>query len=192
MKTNFSQDTTQTKLILLFVFEKMEIALTENSIIDICTGEQRWMNYMDCKDALWKLVNSGLIYQPSKDTKDSCYAITNEGRNCLSHFYNRIPMSTREAITEYARENRSAYKRMQEYTSNYSRDRDGFYVVTLKIKESAESQPVLELKIKVPTRENAISLSKKWCEKAAPFYEYAFENLVLGSVTDADKLGDND
>ena len=102
------------KLILLFVFDKMEIPLTENSIIDICTGEKRWLNYMYCKDALWNLVNSQLIYMVSGDKVD-CYAITNEGRTCLSQFYKRIPQSTRDEITEYARLNRSYYRRIHRW-----------------------------------------------------------------------------
>ncbi len=168
------------KLILLFVFDKMEIPLTENSIIDICTGEKRWLNYMYCKDALWNLLNTQLIYQPSTD-KDICYAITNEGRICLSQFYKRIPQSIRDEITEYARLNRSYYKRIQEYTSSYIKERDGFYTVTLKIKESVESSPVLELKIKTPNRKVTTDITKKWKDIAPQFYEYCYENLILES-----------
>ena len=171
------------KLILLFVFDKMEIPLTENSIIDICTGEKRWLNYMYCKDALWKLVNSGLVYQPSKD-KDSCYAITNEGRTCLSHFYKRIPQSMRDEITEYARLHRSYYKRIQEYTASYIKERDGFYSATLKIKETVDSNPVFELKMKVPSSTAAVNLCSKWCDIAPLFYEYSYDKLIIQNEKD--------
>ena len=173
------------KLILLFVFDKMEIPLTENSIIDICTGEKRWLNYMYCKDALWKLVNTGLIYQPSKE-KDVCYAITNEGRTCIEHFYNKIPQTVRDEITEYARTHRSYYKRIQEYIASYSKERDGFYSVTLKIKESVESNAVFELKMRVPSRTVATNLSSKWCDIAPSFYEYCYEKLIIENDKDED------
>lgn len=166
------------KLILLFVFDKMEIPLTENSIIDICTGENHWLNYMFCKDALWNLENSQLIYQPSVD-KDVCYAITNDGRTCLSQFYKRIPPSVRDEITEYARVKRSYYKRIQEYTASYIKEKDGFYNVTLKIKESVETSPVLELKIKTPNKKVTNNILKKWKDIAPLFYEYCYENLIL-------------
>ena len=177
------QEMLRNKLILLFVFDKMEIALTENSIIDICTGEKRWLNYMYCKDALWNLVNAGLIYQLDGD-KDVCYAITNEGRTCLSQFYKRIPQSIRDEITEYARLNRSYYKRIQEYTASYIKEKDGFYTVILKIKESVESSPVLEVKIKTPNKKVTNNITKKWKDIAPSFYEYCYENLILESDKD--------
>ena len=174
------------KLILLFVFDKMEIPLTENSVIDICTGEKRWLNYMYCKDALWKLVNTGLVYQHSKD-KDICYAITNEGRTCIEHFYNKIPQSIRDEITEYARTYRSYYKRIQEYIATSTKERDGFYSVTLKIKESVESNPVFELKMRVPSRTVANNLTSKWYEIAPSFYEYCYEKLIIENEEDEDE-----
>lgn len=56
----FSQDSTVSKLTLLFILEKMEIPLTENSIIDICTSRNDWLNYMECKDVLYQLIEANL------------------------------------------------------------------------------------------------------------------------------------
>ena len=39
---DFEQDNTIHKLKLLFVLDKMEIPLTENNIIDICTSSNNW------------------------------------------------------------------------------------------------------------------------------------------------------
>ena len=48
MEPEFTPDETVNKLILLFVLDQMEIPLTENSIIDICTSRNDWLNYMEC------------------------------------------------------------------------------------------------------------------------------------------------
>ena len=37
------------KLIILFVFDKMAISLSEAALLDICTSETDWLTYMDCK-----------------------------------------------------------------------------------------------------------------------------------------------
>ena len=58
----FSQDSTVSKLIMLFVMEKMEMPLTEKSIIDICTSQNDWLNYMECKDVLYQLLEANFIY----------------------------------------------------------------------------------------------------------------------------------
>jgi len=51
------------KLIILFTLEKMEFPLTENTIFDIIYYRNNWMSYMDCKDYLYKLVDSNLVYK---------------------------------------------------------------------------------------------------------------------------------
>ena len=49
LSTQFVPDETENKLILLFILDKMEIPLTENSIMDIATSRNNWLSYMDCK-----------------------------------------------------------------------------------------------------------------------------------------------
>ena len=60
---DFMIDSTSNKLKLLFLLDKMEIPLTENSIIDICTSRNNWLNYMDCKEVLWQLLEVGYIFK---------------------------------------------------------------------------------------------------------------------------------
>lgn len=42
---------TTDKLVILFVFDIMEMQLTEDSVLDICCNENNWMLYIDCKEA---------------------------------------------------------------------------------------------------------------------------------------------
>ena len=95
------QDSFTSKLILLFVMEKMEMPLTETTIIDICTNQNDWINYMECKDVLFKLLEANLIYCTKSDDSEDSYRISIEGQNCLEHFYQKISQSLREQITEY-------------------------------------------------------------------------------------------
>src|SRR5574344_1228830 len=105
----FVPDNTVNKLIFLFIMDKMEIPLTEDSIIDICTSRNEWLKYMDCKDVMWQLLDVGYIAKTANEDVPR-YNITNEGRNCLSNFYLKIPSSTREEITVFAKENRMVVK----------------------------------------------------------------------------------
>ena len=157
----------------------MEIPLTENSIIDICTSRNDWLNYMDCKDLLWQLIEVGFVYKTNGESDDEIrYGITYDGRNCLSHFYNRIPQSLRESMTVFAKDNRMNFKRSQEYVSEYFKNPDGSHTVVLKIKEPMIPQSLLEIKIKAPTRHSAILTCKKWKEKAANIFEYLYDSVI--------------
>ena len=96
---DFVPDNTVNKLILLYVLDKMECDLTEDTIIDMCYYQQRWISYFTCKIALSELVKSTYIQEIKNAEGIKYYRITQEGRSCLSYFYNEIPTSIRENIS---------------------------------------------------------------------------------------------
>lgn len=175
---DFEQENTISKLKLLFVLDKMEIPLTENNIIDICTSSNNWFTYLDVKEAMYELLNVKFICEEKIDGEETRYSITFDGRNCLSHFYYRIPQDIREKITNYAQENRMNLKRSQEYVSEYTKNSDGTYSVILKIKEPILTSSLLEIKLKAPTRQSAVEASKRWTEKAPAIYENIYDSLL--------------
>lgn len=168
-------DSFNNKLILLFVFDKMECPLSENTIIDMCCSSNTWISYMDCKPMLNKLLSEGFIYNVA-NYGDALYTITPEGRYCLAEFYVKIPSSIRESISTFIKSNRTRYRRKQECTADYYMNKDSTYTVYLKINDV--SQPSLELKFTVPNRPIAKSIYKKWEEKAGNLYALIYENLV--------------
>ena len=168
-------DATVNKLILLFVFDKMETALSENTIVDMCCSTNDWISYMDYKPILHMLLEHSFITNISTGD-EALYCITPDGRNCLADFYTQIPISLREEIATFTKNNRSRYRKKQECVSDYFKNRDGTYTVYLKILDP--SQPLLELKFTVPDRQTAKSIYKKWVEKASGVYQLIYDNLV--------------
>ncbi len=168
-------DSTVNKLILLFVFDKMETPLEESIALDICCSCNTWINYMDCKPLFSQLLEVGFLYEVASGGK-TLYTITPEGRNCLAHFFSKIPTSTREEISQFVKTNRLKYRKKQECPADYFMNRDGTYTVMLKIVEP--TQPVLELKFVVPNRQTAKAIYKKWEDKSADVYANIYEMLV--------------
>ena len=168
-------DNTLNKLIILFVFDKMEIALAEETILDLCTSSNSWVHYMDCKQNIDVLVQSGFIHPSTTAQGRTLYSITPDGRACLSCFYTRIPASLREEISYYVKENRMNFRRRQEYFRDYFKNADGTYTVVLKI--SDVTQQILEIKMQVNTRNDAINIYRKWEERAGNIYASLLEQL---------------
>lgn len=166
------------KLIILSCLEKMEMPLTENSLIEICSVKNDWINYMDCLDLLFQLSQAKLIYKTECKEGEMRYTLTFEGRECLTYFYKKIPPDLRDQITEYCKTNRIYIKQAQEYYANYADADDGSYVVTLRIYESLISSPLFEIQVKAPTRQAAEEACKKWRQSAPSVYEYIFDNLI--------------
>lgn len=173
-----SEEKVKNKLILLFFMEKMEIPLTKNSILDICSLENDWISYMECVSIIIDLSETNFIFKTENIEKEELYSITLEGRNCLAQLYTRIPYQLREKITEYVKKNKLVVKTSQEYTSNYVKNEDGSYTVTLRIYEPMINSPMFEIKIKAPSRQSATEAEQKWKKQAPNVYEYVYENLV--------------
>lgn len=168
-------DSSLNKLILLFVFDKMEVPLSENTILDMCCSSNNWLAYMDCQPILSQLLECNWIYNISSEN-EPLYTITPDGRVCLANFFIKIPASTREEISIFIKNNRAKYRRKQECVADYYMNKDGTYTVYLKIIEPV--QPVLELKLVVPNRQTAKDIYKQWGEKATPVYRALYESLV--------------
>ncbi|MGN0819074.1 MAG: DUF4364 family protein [Christensenellaceae bacterium] len=167
-------ETLLNKLILLFIFDKMEIPLSEETIIDMCTVND-WLSQMDCKPTIAQLLESSFIYKEPSGGKQ-LYSITPDGRVCLADFFVNIPTSVREQISRFVKANRNKYKKRQEYVADYYRNNDGSYTVYLKILEAQGTQ--LELKLNVPTRQSAKNIFEKWQDKAENIFVTIYENLV--------------
>ena len=176
---NYNVDTTGRKLIILFLLDKMEIPLTENTIVDIVTNRNDWINYMECIETLDALISSKLIYRLDTTDKEACYALSCEGRHCVDLFFNKLDQDIRNDISEFAKINVKHIKRKQEYVSDYDKLADGSYMNTFKIREPRLGIPLFELKIKTESRATAIEASKQWIDKAPEIYEYIYSNLIL-------------
>jgi len=174
---DFVADDMDMKLMLLFIFEKMEFPLTDASISEIIVANPNWMSYMDFRTVVYQLVESRFLLRSSQGG-DSLYAITQSGKSCLSHFYSKIPASIREEITNYSRENKQKFKRSQEYNYDYYKNADGTYTIVLRIKEHTSSESVLEVKMKVQNRSEAIRATSKWRDRAPQSYEALYNVLI--------------
>lgn len=172
-KTPIPMDSKIQKLVILFVFEKMAIPLTEATVLDVCSSENDWLSYMECKQYLSELVDTNLVYRVPKS---ECLNITQDGISCLALFFTRIPSSIRDEITAYARDNRMRFKKRQSYFCDYSKNADGTYTVIMKINN--ESTTLMELKMVVANRSLAKFMYKSWVDKASQTYALLHDTLL--------------
>lgn len=161
------------KLVVLFVFDKMAIPLSEATVLDICTSDNAWLTYMECKQFLAELVETNLLYRVPKS---ECLNITQDGVSCLSLFFTRIPSSIRDEISQYARDNRMRFKKRQSYFCDYSKNADGTYTVIMRINN--EISTLMELKLVVANRQLAKYIFKSWVDKASTTYSIIHDTLL--------------
>ena len=95
---------------------------------------------------MWQLQNVDFIIKCVDAENESRYKISTKGRECLACFDKDIPLSLRNEITEFAKDNRLEFKRNQEYIGKYTKNLDNSYTATLKIKDPLEGKNMLEIK----------------------------------------------
>ena len=170
---NQTLDSKVQKLVILFVFDKMAIPLAETTLLDICSADNDWLTYMECKQYLAELLDTNLVYRlPKSDMLN----ITQDGVSCLSLFFTRIPSSIRDEIVQYARDNRMRFKKRQSYFCDYSKNADGTYTVIMRINNDITT--LMELKLVVANRQLAKYLYKSCVDKASTTYSIIYDNLL--------------
>lgn len=170
-------DTTVSKLILLYVFDQMEIPVTTETLNEMCCSQNSWLTYMTLTQILPELVTARFIVTTTTANAEY-YKITQEGRDCLNFFFMKVPSSTRKEISAYIKKNRQSFKRKQEYFKDYFKNRDGTYTVNLKIIDPLGSK--LELKLNVANRAEAITVFKRWNDSASDVYASIYKILIDG------------
>lgn len=163
------------KLLLLFIFEKMDTPLSENTLVDMVTTN-KWLDLFECKEAFISLVNSNFIVNASKRVTFPRYTLTSDGRECLKNFFHILPTSLRESISDHILANKRAYRRSQDYISDYFKNTDGTYTVVLKIE--CLTSVLLEMRLTIEQRSKAIWIFKNWKNYAETIYENIHNTLL--------------
>ncbi len=164
------------KLVILFLFNTLDITLNELQIVRILTN-QDWANYFDIKTHLFELVETDMLSQ--RETPHGVfYAITPSGKESISLFFKDIMLSVREQITAFCKKNADELYREADLFSDYIMVSDTQFRVTLKILE--DTQPTFELDLLVYSKEEAETLIKNWSAGAKNIYRHIYTELMNG------------
>lgn len=169
-------DSTSNKILILFVLEKLEIPVTEEVLLQLCSVDNQWIPYFLCRQAIQDLLQSGFIAKIKASENLTLISITQDGIMCISHFYKDIPNSKQKEVSAYIKNNRSTYRRKQEFRADYTKTPDGFYMVSLKVTQI--SKVLLKINLEVSDESIARSITEGWPKNAPTIYRQLYESLV--------------
>ncbi len=172
-----NDESTHNKLLVLFILEKFEMPIAEELFLSLCCVDNMWIPYLYCKQVINELTTSGFISKSNLPGSNSpILTITTDGRNCLAYFYKDIPLSLQNEVKEFLKENRLQYRKKQEFTSDYFRNEDGTFTVSLKIHDL--TKVLLDLKMVVESRTLAIAIRSSWNKTAPEAYKLLHDLLI--------------
>ena len=168
----------KSKLLILFILEKLEMPINEDILLQMCSLDNEWIPYLCFTQYVNELAGAGFIKRvyEEKPSKDYVLSLSEDGKVCLSHFYKDIYKTVRDDVTAYIRNNKLTYRKKQEFACNYSRKQDGTFAVTCAVLNV--DAPVFEITFSVPTLAKAIDIRNKWQNKAVEFYKLYTDLLI--------------
>ena len=162
------------KLIILYMLDRVDFPLTNATVMGFLT-ESGYTDYPTVLTVIGILQEDELINVESNRSNTS-YTLTQQGKEMLEYFGNKISEEIRQEINEYLRKNRYELKQTANTISEYYKTTEGDYAVHCCIKENHSN--LIDLTVSVPDEELANVMCDKWKTESQDIYEFIFKKLL--------------
>lgn len=155
------------KLMILYMLERVDFPLTESQISQFIL-DKHYTKYFDFQIAIKELIEIDFI-KPTQERNHSLYEITEHGKEAIELFEFKISDPIKMDILDYLKAEKISLRNESAISSDYYPSYDE-YIAQCSIKE--RNQTLLEIKVAVPTQEQAIHICDSWKEKNEEIYQY--------------------
>ncbi len=167
------EPTTLYKLIVLYMLDRVDFPLTTAQISEFILDKE-YTNFLTLQTVISELVQTGLA--ESKTTLNRTrLQLTDEGRETLRFFENRISDAIKLDIQEYFKNHKLEMRNESSIQSNYYKLVNGEFEARLVAKD--KDVELVSICISVPTPELAASICNNWQKKNKEIYQYLTEQL---------------
>lgn len=161
------------KLIVLYMLNKVDFKLTNSQLSEFIL-EKEYTNFLTLQEVISELTDTELIKTETMMNR-TFLSITEEGKNTLSYFGNRIGDAIKADIDQYMQEKHLDLKNEASITSNYYKSTSGEFEASLSAKE--KDIELVHITLSVPTEEMAISICDNWQNKNQKIYQFLMQEL---------------
>lgn len=155
------------------MLDRVEFPITTAQISNYIL-EKEYTNFLTLQQVISELTETGLIDTRTANNR-TLLSLTEEGRETLYFFENRINETIKQEINTYFHENEFTLREEVSVLGNYYKSISGDYEVHLIAKERDTN--LIELKLSVPVRETAESICDNWQKKNQDIYQYLIKQL---------------
>lgn len=161
------------KLIVLYLLNRAAFPITKAQVADFIL-EEGYMNFFTLQQVFAELTASEMISAKSIRNRTHL-AITEEGRETLYLFQNRISSSTKDKINAFFRENAMEMRNEVSILSDYYKSTSGEYEAHLTASE--RNIRLVDITLSVPDEETASAICGNWQKKNQLIYQHLIEQL---------------
>jgi len=162
------------KLIVLYILDRIEIALTNTQITNIIL-ENNIINYFSLQECVAELEQSDLIKLEESQGRLT-YEISETGQRTVAMFQDKIPKSVKTLINDYVTKNKDRIKMESEVFADFTKNNENEYVVSLKAIENGIV--LIDLKLNVVSSKQAKQICDKWKTSSGKIYGQIMDSLI--------------
>lgn len=174
MFTEDSNELVQNKLLILYILDKVDIAMTNTEITQFIL-ENNYMNYFLVQQFLGELVNSKFVEFSTRDGNEY-YHLSDAGKDTLTFFSDRISGTLRDEIDDRYKEKKIEMIKETQVIGNYYKKSDLEYIVNLKAIE--KDIVLLNLSLSVVSSKQAKLICANWKASPETIYKNIFDLLI--------------
>lgn len=161
------------KLIVLYMLNRVSFPLTTAQISDFILDKD-YTNFLTLQQIINELTETGMISAQTIRNRTHL-AVTDEGRETLQYFENRISDTIKNEINEYLRKNEFTLRNEVSVLADYYKSTSGEYEARLIAKDRGVN--LVDITLSVPMEEMASSICDNWQKKNQAIYKYLIEQL---------------
>ncbi len=165
---------TMYRMIVLYMLSRVEFPLTNTQITNFIL-EKDYTDYFTVQQAISDLLSSGLITAESTHS-NTIYRITEDGDETLRLFIDKISPGIMADVSSYFREHQYDLRQETSAYADYYKAAGSGYSAHCVIKN--REQPVLDLTITVPDKEQARSICTNWESEHPEVFAALMDHLL--------------
>jgi len=170
----FAQGVTKNKLTILYYLRISKVDIMRDQLFRAMV-ENDVMSFFDYQSCMHDLEEDAFIAAVPK-AFGQVYRLSVHGADALDQFVESLPVSLRERLEKYEREHREEMLLQTQIVSDMEELPNGGYVVHLRALEN--NAAVMELTLRVATRDMAQRLRANWEKESEPLYSYLLMSLL--------------
>jgi hypothetical protein len=155
------------------MLNKVNFKLTYSQISGFIL-EKEYTNFLTLQQVISDLQDAELIKTDAMMNR-TFFSITDEGKNTLDYFENRISDTIKQEIDTFLTEKHLELKNEASITANFYKSTSGEYETELIAKE--KEIELVNIKLSVPTKDMAETICDSWYNKNQQIYKYLMEEL---------------
>lgn len=161
------------KLIVLYMLNRVTFPMTTAQVSDFVL-EREYTNFLTLQQVINELTDAGMISSETIRNRTHL-SITDEGRETLNYFQNRISDAIKQEINTYFRENEFTLRNEVSVLGDYYKSTSGEYEAHLVAKDRGIN--LVDITMSVPTEEVAAAICDNWQKKNQEIYKYLIGQL---------------